>query len=258
MRSRLRPTGAAALLLPIILAVACTPISDDANGGLVNTTWTVISINGIATIPTRPTLVFASDGSVSGTSSCNGYSGSFRTDGERITIRQLSTTLMGCEAQPMAQETAFNSGLSGATNWRLTQEGNLELGGGAAAIVAGPGVAEGPPAANPAAGLAGTRWSLAELGNTADLAGIVPTIEFGADGAVSGFAGCNTFGGTYATDGDKLTMGPLASTKIGCERPASAVEAEVLSGLSGVTTWSIGADGRLVLGGPMPLTFEPG
>lgn len=258
MRLRLRPSATAAWLVMAMLTAACTPTSDNANGGLVNTTWTVISINGIATIPTRPTLVFASDGSVSGTSSCNGYTGSFRTDGERITIRQLSTTLMGCEAGPMAQEAAFNSGLSGATNWRLTPEGNLELGGGAAAIVAGPGVAEGPPAADPGAGLAGTRWSLAELGNTADLAGIVPTIEFGADGAVSGFAGCNTFGGTYTTDGDKLTMGPLASTKIGCERPASAVETEVFAALSGVTTWSIGADGRLVLGGHIPLTFAPG
>jgi heat shock protein HslJ len=74
---------------------------------------------------------------------------------------------------------------------------------------------------------------------------------------VSGFAGCNTFTGTFTTDGSTLTLGPLATTRMACERPASAVEATYLEALAGVTSWSIGADGRLTLDGAIPLIYAP-
>ena len=112
-----------------------------------------------------------------------------------------------------------------------------------------------PPPPTVGAALGGTAWNLVEMGGTADFAHILPTIEFGADGSVSGFAGCNTFSGTYTTDGTALAMGPLASTQIGCQRPASAVEAEYLNALSGVTSWEIDPAGQLVLGGPVLLRF---
>jgi heat shock protein HslJ len=118
---------------------------------------------------------------------------------------------------------------------------------------ASPSASAPPPTAGEALG--GTAWNLAEMGGTADFAHILPTIEFRADGSVSGFAGCNTFSGTYTTDGTTLTMGPLASTEIGCQRPASAVEAEYLGALSGVTSWEIDPAGQLVLGGPVLLRF---
>ena len=248
--------GAAALL------VACSLRGDDtANGGLGNTSWTVISIAGQPTAPeARPTMTFAADGTVSGSGGCNQYNGSFRSDGDRITVGQVSSTLMGCDGQRGLQEAAFLSGLQGATSWRQADDGNLVI-GGAAEIVAGPGVAEGPPgdppAGEPIADLAGTSWILADMGGTADLARLVPTLEFGADGTVSGFAGCNTFTGSYTLSGYALTLGPLATTRIGCQRPASAVEAEYLTALSGTTTWAAGDDGQLVLGGAVPLTFTP-
>lgn len=239
---------------------ACSLRGDDtANGGLVNTSWTVISIAGQPTAPdARPTMTFAQDGTVSGSGGCNQYTGGFRTEGDRIAIGQVSSTLMGCDGQRGQQEAAFLSGLQGAATWRQAEDGNLVI-GGAAEIVAGPGVAEGPPgdppAGAPIADLAGTSWILADMGGTADLAHLVPTLEFGADGTVSGFAGCNTFQGSYTLAGETLTLGPLTTTRIGCERPASAVEAEYLTALAGTTTWAAGEAGQLVLGGGVPLTF---
>jgi len=253
---------AAILALAAGAALACTPAANpsgpgDANGGLANTSWTVISINGAATIPdARPTLTFSEDGTVGGSGGCNQYSGPFRTDGDRITLGELASTLMGCDGGRSTQEAAFMSALDGATAWRETAEGNLVL-TGAGEIVAGAGIAEGPPPPAPGAGLAGTAWDLVEMGGTADFARIVPTIEFGADGSVSGFAACNTFSGRFTTEGDQLTLGPLASTKIGCERPASAVESAYLGALTGVTTWAIEGDGRLLLGGQVALRFAP-
>jgi heat shock protein HslJ len=93
------------------------------------------------------------------------------------------------------------------------------------------------------------------MGGTADFAHIVPTIAFGVDGTVSGFSGCNTFTGTFTTDGSTLRLGPLATTEIGCQRPASVVEADYLNSLAGVATWQIDESGQLSLGGAIPMRF---
>jgi heat shock protein HslJ len=132
-----------ALLMVASIVVACDAFTDDnANGGIGGTSWTVVSINGAPTAPNaRPTMVFEFDGSLSGSGGCNQYSGSFRTDGDRITVRDLSSTMMACEAPLMAQEQGFLAALGGATTWRLTEQGNLQL--------EGAGDIEAEPAAAP-------------------------------------------------------------------------------------------------------------
>lgn len=252
-----RRTRIAVAMACIALLAACapSPASQSPAAGLVNTDWSVKTINGVAVLPAaRPTLSFAKDGTVAGSASCNHYSGPYRIDGDRITIGDLASTLMLCDGEVGAQETAFLGALRAGQTWRITEAGDLEI-GGVGSIVAGPGVAEGPPPSEAGLGLDGTTWSLAEMGDTADFARIVPTIDFGADGSVSGFSGCNTFSGTFTTDGETIALGPLATTKMGCERPASAVETEYLQALSGVATWSIEPDGRLLLAGAIPLRY---
>jgi len=134
----------------------------------------------------------------------------------------------------------------------VTGAGELEI-DGAIRIVAGTGVAEGPADDAPGLELPGTAWVLTEMGGTADFAHIVPTLAFGEDGTVSGFAGCNTFHAIYSSGGQ---IRSLATTKIGCQRPASTIETEYLEALSRVTSWTL-VDGNLVMEGPVPLTFGP-
>jgi heat shock protein HslJ len=268
------PTRVIAVAVVAALAAAgCFAEGDSANGGLAGTEWRVTSIGGIATIAgAPPTIAFGTDGNGRGATGCNTYSGSFLTDGERLHIGPLASTAMGCDPARAAQEAAFEAALSGATTWREADDGSLHM-TGAAELVAIPAAAGEPSAGPPAsagsglgsigsagaiADLGGTTWSLVELGTTADLARIVPDIGFAEDGTVSGFAGCNTFSGSYTVEGSALRLGPLATTKIGCPRPASAVEADVLASLAGVRTWSIGPDGKLVLDGTTRLTFRPG
>jgi heat shock protein HslJ len=222
---------------------------------LTGTAWTVSSINAQPMLPDAPpTMTFSADGRVSGSGGCNGFFAPYQTDGDKLTVGLVGSTLMLCEGPVGAQESAFFSGLGGATSWRIADTGDLEI-EGAAKIVAAPGVAASAAPPTQGAALGGTSWNLAEMGGTADFAHIVPTIQFGADWTVSGFGGCNTFSGTFTTEGKTLSMGPLASTEIGCQRPASAVEAEYLEALSGVTTWEIDAKGSLTLGGPVLLRF---
>jgi heat shock protein HslJ len=253
------------LLLVIVVAIAggCSLRGDDnANGGLVNSAWTVLSIAGAPTVGAiRPTMTFAQDATVSGSSGCNQYSAPFRTDGGAFSVGSMTSTLMNCAGAPDgAQEAAFLSALQGATTWSQAENGNLVL-SGAGEIVAGPGVAEGPPdrpSGEPGADLADTAWVLLEMGGTADFAHLVPTLAFGSDGTLSGFGGCNDFSAPYTVSGGDLTIGALATTKRACIRPGSVVESTYLEGLVGATTWSIDDKGLLQVGGAVPLTLAPG
>lgn len=199
-------------------------------------------------------MVFGADGRVQGTGSCNSYGGPYQLDGGAIDIGDLASTMMLCQDQAMgAQETAFFAALGGAQTWRIDEAGDLVL-DGVSQIVATAGQAEASGSAG-ATGIGGT-WNLVEMGPTADFAHLQPTIEFTADGTVSGFAGCNRFSGTYTTNGAALGLGALATTKMACERPGSAVEAEYLAALDGISTWAIEPDGRLLLDGAVPLRFS--
>ncbi|MEX1171483.1 MAG: META domain-containing protein [Chloroflexota bacterium] len=247
-------------LLLAAAAAACLPGDDDnANGGLANTAWTVVSIAGTSTVPgAEPTMAFAPEGIVSGSDGCNAYTGPFRTDGDRITVGRLASTLIGCEPLLGAQAQAFSQALMGATTWRLTQTGTLEI-RGPGDLVAEPLSDEPGPGGSPGivGDLAGTSWVLAEI-PTAPIVDTIPTLDFGADGTVSGFAGCNTFNGTYQADESSIAFGPLATTKIGCPDPTMLVERAYLAALASATSWRIGEAGRLVLEGGPTLAFGPG
>lgn len=119
------------LVVAALSMAGCTLFGDDnANGGLGGTSWTVTSIDGRPTLAeARPTIRFAVEGTVSGTSGCNQFSGPFRTDGDRLIVGDVMSTKIGCDAPRGAQEQAFFAALAGARGWRLTADGGLELGG---------------------------------------------------------------------------------------------------------------------------------
>lgn len=248
------------ILVTAIVAVVVAgclpgPGDDNASDGLSGTSWTVMSVAGTATIPdARPTMAFAVDGTVVGSDGCNQYSGPFRTNGQEITVGQLTSTLIGCALPLGAQAQAFNQALAGALTWRRTETGALEL-QGHGDVVAEPAI-DIPATSDAATNLVGTAWVLEELDGST-LVDTFPTITFGGDGSVAGSAGCNTFSGAYAVDGTSLGVGPLGATKMGCADPTMFVESAFLAALRDVTGWSVRPDGRLVLDGPHPLTFGP-
>jgi putative lipoprotein len=234
-------------------AASTSPSASTAPVGIVGPTWVVSTIGGNDTVgDTRPTMTFGADGQVQGTGGCNSYGGPYKLDGAAIDVGDLASTMMLCADQSIgAQETAFFAALGGAQTWQVDDTGNLVL-AGVSQIVAKTAAAE--PSGGGGTGLVGA-WNLAEMGPTADFAHLQPTIEFTADGRVSGFAGCNTFNGSYTTEGSTLTWGPLATTKMACQRPGSAVESDYLAALTGVETWTVESDGRLLLDGAVPLRY---
>jgi len=105
--------------------------------------------------------------------------------------------------------------------------------------------------------LPGTSWQLVDLDGADPVEGAVPTMAFGDDGTVSGNASCNTYSGEVTIDGSELSFGPLAMTQMACADAAvSEQETAFLGALESVASYTIDSEGRLVLEGDVPLTFE--
>lgn len=89
----------------------------------------------------------------------------------------------------------------------------------------------GPP------GLLDTKWHLLSIvfEGTAidDVEGAGADITLGSDGRAFGRGGCNRFFGKYDLEGESIRIGPLASTKMHCER-TMAVEIAFFKALEAV------------------------
>lgn len=103
-----------------------------------------------------------------------------------------------------------------------------------------PGATCGGGTTSPA--LAGTYWKLLEVGGRAVPAGEArsePHIVLESkEGRLGGSGGCNRFTGTYELAGEKLTFGPIASTRMACLHGMD-LEAALTSALGKVQSWKI-------------------
>lgn len=129
--SRLTVTGANGISFTgvPILPKAGEPAPDAAalKGGV----WIVEDINRTGIIDnSRLTLTFSEDGRVSGSTNCNGFSGTYSVDGTKLTLGALAMTRRACLAEALSnQERKYTSALDGELSWTITDDGALELTG---------------------------------------------------------------------------------------------------------------------------------
>ncbi len=103
------------------------------------------------------------------------------------------------------------------------------------------------PAGTPAAtSLAGTQWILTGYGPAAEPLtppeGARVTADFTAD-QVGGTAACNSYCGSYTTDGQRLTIGALVQTEMACLRDdLMTLERVFLQALGGATAYAVDGD----------------
>jgi len=103
---------------------------------------------------------------------------------------------------------------------------------------------------DPADLLAGEAWTVVEAGGAPVPAGAGAAVRFGADGRLSGSAGCNAITSAWRLTGEGLELGPVAATRRLCPPGPMQVEARVLDALRDVRRFDLGDDGALVLHGP--------
>ena len=114
----------------------------------------------------------------------------------------------------------------------------------AAAVLVASCAAPAPTAPTPAAkagaldaaSLQGTRWRGA-YGPEVDERN-APRLEFVTEGRVSGFTGCNLLHGAWKSEGGRVHVGPLVTTKRGCVGPDQEIERRVVAALNEKSTVS--------------------
>lgn len=256
LRTTLSLTALAAWAL-----AGCSLIGAAQGGSLEGVTWRLASYVADGSTVTVPAGVAATatfaNGQVSGHNGCNTYSGPYQASGSSLTIGPLASTLMACGPIQSEVESAFMTQLQAAGSYSATA---TEL-----IIFDASGAKTLMFTAQPAATLAGSAWNVTGYNNGKEAVVSVAadstiTLIFGADGTVSGNASCNSYNGSYQTDGDALTIGPLATTRMACASDElNAQEAQYLAALQASATYDISNDQLTIrdAGGAMQVTAAP-
>ena len=221
-------------------------------------TWrlaAVIHADGeLQTVPddVEATAMFAA-GAVSGSGGCNRFTASYRADGDHLTIERGATTMMACPEPQATVEMAFQAALEATKAYRI-EDGRL-----AWLDAEGRELAAFKPLQH--AALTGATWRAIFYNNgrgaaVSVLDGSTITATFGADGQVSGSAGCNRYHAAYSVKESSITIQAPASTRMACSEPEGVMqqEQEYLNALPTAATYAIQgqrlelrtADGALV------------
>lgn len=208
---------------------------------LVGTNWKVATVAGVEPVSGTTAFVqFGADGRLSGSDGCNNFSTSYTVDGDMLEVDPaMVATKMACEPAVMEQADAITALLLASTRYSITGDVLSLQQGETVGLTMQAGVAD----------LANTSWTIVSYNNGAEavvsvIEGTNPTILFGADGELSGSAGCNNFFGTYQLDQENISIGTLGSTEMFCEAPEGAMDQEtaLLAALPMASTWQILGD----------------
>ena len=214
--------------------------------GLSGTSWKVMNYNNgkqaVVSLLTGSeiSLNFGTDGRLSGNSGCNTYNGGYEASDKTLKVGPLVSTMMACDKPVgvMDQEQQYLAALQNSATFEIAGDTlTIRDASGAMQVVA---------KVNTPAGLSGTSWAVTMVNNGKQaVVGLIAysevTLNFGAEGQVSGNSGCNTYSGGYETSGAALKVGPLASTMMACDKPAGVMDQEqqYLAALQNAATYEI-------------------
>jgi heat shock protein HslJ len=186
---------------------------------------------------TEITALFES-GRVSGNGGCNNYAGSYVTEGNNINISQLLSTMMFCGDNISAQESNYLMNLQKAATYSIS-DNLLKMSDANGTVTLTYSVVEPLP-------LVGTNWSMLNYNNGREavvgaLAGTEVTAIFGADGNLTGTAGCNNYRAGFKVDGNNITIELAATTQMFCAEPEGIMdqEAAYLRAIENAATYKI-------------------
>ena len=163
---------------------------------------------------------------------CNRGTGTYTVDGPRLTIEPGATTLIACG--PGSQDRVFLQDLRNVATYVMDGPNlilNLKVDGGN--MIFNP---------QPPTSLTGGPWRVQSYNNgRGGVVSVLPDVQLTATfdpmGNVSGNAGCNSYRGPYEIAGNRLTFGPIVSTKRACLSDAlTQQETAFLAALDASTT----------------------
>jgi heat shock protein HslJ len=229
-----------ALLAIVALVVgACTATPNDStedtgSGGIIEGThWVLRSMDVDGSLTIVPDTLYADADfgalRVEGFSGCNGYNAVALTNGRSIRVSHWGpSTLMSCGEEADAFEARYRELLS-ESRYFTAREGTLRIFGPQLQSLL---IFDAAPR-NPLLGV----WNVASYesapnSQSAPLEGTQLSATFGLF-RVSGSGGCNTYDGTYGTNGSIFGIGRLATTLLACPDDVMAQETAFLEALQG-------------------------
>lgn len=254
-RALLGPMGGV-VVLAALLAVTAAACGDDSSsstsrpstsakaggasgkGSLAGSSWV---LTDAAPGGRPPTLDFLAGGRLTGSTGCNNVAGSYRQSGSgsALSITLGPMTKVACtDPAAQSQEDRILADLPKIQSFSRSGS-TLELqGSGGTTLLTYQVVSQD---------LAGTSWTATGVNNgrggveSTDQTGQL-TAAFGTDGTVSGNAACNTFTGSYGSDGTTISITGLASTTRACEPDTGDLERQYLAALGRATAMKVTGD----------------
>jgi heat shock protein HslJ len=165
----------------------------------------------------RPSATFAA-GTVGGSTGCNRFTGSYTVDGDELRISSIASTQMACVPPADAVERAYVEALGRVAGWRSENDELVLLDGDGAELLR-------YRAATPVGSWTATTIQLG-VALASPLGGTEVTAQFGADGTLTGVAGCNSYRTTYTTTRGSIEIAPPAATRKACSTPEGVMEQE--------------------------------
>ena len=208
------------LVLAAVLTTCGLATPDTSPVHLDDTEWVLTSLNGGSLAEgSTITIRFCNGNEIGGDAGCNSYGAIYTTSGNdfSITARRIDRTDFDCDVPEsvMQQEAAYFESLADAAAYRVTDD-RLMIEGSAGDTTLVFTMKE-KPSIDPA--LNDTEWVLTSLNGGSLVEGSRITMDF-VEGAVTGFAGCNYYGGEYtAADEGVLTMPGIGGTTQDCPTP---------------------------------------
>ena len=223
-----------AALVGLVALVAACSAGPGTGGELQGTKWILRSYDSAGTLTLVPDNQYAdiefNSNRATGFSGCNTFNARYRAGGRTLFISAPASTLMACPPEAMALEQAYLQLLDGSRFYSARGDTLTifdSIGSTSLVFDAAP--------RNPLLG----KWqvdSFETKPNTVSilLPGTTMDVAFGI-GSVGGFSGCNSFSGTYGTNGNVVRIGRLATTRLACPDDVMAQETAFLQALEGAS-----------------------
>ncbi len=166
------------------------------------------------------------NGRLNADAGCNQLSGPYTVDGSALVVNELAMTEMACQPPERMDQDTWLAGLLNSRPTINVSGDTLVLTNGMSEVTMADREVVDPDRA-----LVGPRWRVESL-IAGDAVSSIPGdaeayLMFSADGRLTGYTGCNQFGGAYAATAGSITFGQVAMTKKACFGGANLLESAV-------------------------------
>lgn len=252
-------TGADTAATADATATTSAPAStapDDLGAALDGRTFVSTAVDGYTLVDGSTVEITFDGANISAAGGCNRLASTWSVDGDVLTVPDMAMTQMACEpAALMDQDTWLSAVLTSSPT--LTLDGDtltIEADGTTLTML-------DRTVANPDVALESTTWNVESIVSGEAVSSIptgtaVPTLRF-ENGTLAVESSCNTGSGTYTVEGDNVTLGPIAMTRMAClETAATEAETALLAVLNGTVVTAIDADQLTITSGDKGLVLR--